>query len=133
MNADKSIQLVLCLSYNIKIINFAPMTETEILRAIQSLSRGSVRLFRNNVGFDATNKVRYGLMPGSSDLIGWKTIEITKHHVGKKIAVFTAIEVKKKGGRATPGQRQFIEVVDQSGGLAGICYSIEEAIDLLSD
>jgi len=112
---------------------YTKMTETEILRAIQSLSRGSVRLFRNNVGFDATNKVRYGLMPGSSDLIGWKTIEITKQHVGKKIAVFTAIEVKKKGGRPTPGQRQFIEVVEQSGGLAGICYSIEEAIDLLSD
>jgi len=112
---------------------YTKMTETEILRAIQSLSRGSVRLFRNNVGFDSANKVRYGLMPGSSDLIGWKTIEITKQHVGKKIAVFTAIEVKKKGGRPTPGQRQFIEVVEQSGGLAGICYSIEEAIDLLSD
>jgi hypothetical protein len=44
------------------------MTETEILRSIQALSKGNVRLFRNNVGFDATNKVRYGLVPGSSDL-----------------------------------------------------------------
>jgi hypothetical protein len=111
---------------------YKKMTETEILRQIQSLSKGSVRLFRNNVGFDATNKVRYGLVPGSSDLIGWKTIEITKHHVGRKIAVFTAIEVKKKGGRPTPAQKQFVDYVDECGGLAGICYSIEEAIDLLS-
>ena len=108
------------------------MTETEILRQIQSLSKGSVRLFRNNVGFDATNKVRYGLMPGSSDLIGWKTIEITKHHLGSKIAVFTAIEVKKKGGRPTPGQQQFVDYVDECGGLSGICYSLEDAIALLS-
>ena len=111
---------------------YKKMTETEILRSIQALSKGNVRLFRNNVGFDATNKVRYGLVPGSSDLIGWKTIEITKHHVGRKIAVFTAIEVKKKGGRPTPAQKQFVDYVDECGGLAGICYSIEEAIELLS-
>jgi len=110
---------------------YKKMTEQEILKQIQALSRGGVRLFRNNVGFDTTNKVRYGLVPGSSDLIGWKTIEITKHHLGRKIAVFTAIEVKKKGGRPTPGQLQFIDVVDEAGGLAGICYSVEEAMELL--
>ena len=39
---------------------------------------------------------------------------------------------KKKGGRPTPAQKQFVDYVDECGGLAGICYSIEEAIDLLS-
>lgn len=108
------------------------MTESEILKQIHALSKGSVRLFRNNVGFDAVNKVRYGLVPGSSDLIGWKTIQITPHHVGHKVAVFTAIEVKKKGGRVAPGQQQFVDYVDECGGLSGICYSVEDAIELLS-
>ena len=108
------------------------MTESEILKQILTLSRGDTRLFRNNVGFDATNKVKYGLAPGSSDLIGWKTITITPQHVGRKIAVFTAIEVKKPGGRISPKQQRFCDFVDQCGGLSGICYSIEEAQELLS-
>ena len=107
------------------------MTEQQILKQILALSRGSVRLFRNNVGFDATNKVRYGLAPGSSDLIGWKTITITPHHVGRQIAVFTAIEVKKPGGKINPAQKQFVDFVDEMGGLSGICYSEEEARELL--
>ena len=107
------------------------MTETEILRQIQGLSRGKIRLFRNNVGFDAANRVKYGLAPGSSDLIGWKTITITPHHVGREIAIFTAIEVKKPGGRISPEQKNFVDYVDECGGLSGICFSVEEAIELL--
>ena len=108
------------------------MTEAEILKQILTLSRGDTRLFRNNVGFDALNKVRYGLVKGSSDLIGWKTINVTQKMVGKKIAVFTAIEVKKPGGRIRPDQKIFIDKVNTSGGIASICYSLEEAQELLS-
>jgi hypothetical protein len=108
------------------------MTEAEILKQILTLSRGDTRLFRNNVGFDAHNKVRYGLVKGSSDLIGWKTINVTQDMVGKKIAVFTAIEVKKPGGRIRPDQKIFIDKVNTSGGIASICYSLEEAEKLLS-
>jgi len=108
------------------------MTEAEILKQILTLSRGDTRLFRNNVGFDATNKVRYGLVKGSSDLIGWKTINVTQDMVGHKLAVFTAIEVKKPGGRIRPDQKIFIDKVNTSGGIASICYSLEEAEKLLS-
>lgn len=108
------------------------MKEQEILKQIQTLSKGNVRLFRNNVGFDATNKVRYGLATGSSDLIGWKTITITPHHVGRTVAVFCAIEVKKPGGRVTGDQTNFVDFVDSSGGIAGVCYSYEDAVALLS-
>ena len=108
------------------------MKEQEILKQIQTLSKGSVRLFRNNVGFDTTNKVRYGLAPGSSDLIGWKTITITPHHVGRTVAVFCAIEVKKPGGRVSDIQSNFIDYVDTNGGIAGVCYSYEDAVALLS-
>ncbi len=107
------------------------VSETEIMKQIQTLSKGRVRLFRNNVGFDAHNKVRYGLMPGSSDLIGWTEIEITPHHVGRKVAIFTAIEVKSQFGRIRPDQQNFVDFVDKSGGIAGICRSIQEARALL--
>ena len=107
------------------------MTEKEIQNKILQLSRGDVRLFRNNVGFDKSNKVKYGLAPGSSDLIGWKTITIAEHHIGKKVAVFTAIEVKKPGGRISEKQQNFVDFVDACGGLSGICFSEDEAIELL--
>jgi hypothetical protein len=108
------------------------VSETEIMRQIQTLSKGPVRLFRNNVGFDAQNKVKYGLMPGSSDLIGWTQIEIKSNHVGKNFAIFTAIEVKSEFGRIRPEQQNFVDYVNQSGGIAGICRNIQEAKALLS-
>jgi hypothetical protein len=107
------------------------VSESEIMRQIQTLSRGSVRLFRNNVGFDAQNKVKYGLMPGSSDLIGWTEIQIDSNDIGKKVAIFTAIEVKSEFGRIRPDQQIFVDYVKQCGGIAGICRSIQEAKSLL--
>ena len=90
-----------------------------------------VRLFRNNTGFDKSAKVRYGLCVGSSDLIGWKTIEITPHHIGRKIAVFVALEVKTESGRPTTEQLNFIDHVDMAGGHAGIVRSEQDAEGLL--
>lgn len=91
-----------------------------------------VRLFRNNTGFDKTAKVKYGLCVGSSDLIGWKTITIEPKHVGQKIAVFVALEVKTATGRPSTEQLNFIDVVDSSGGHAGIVRSEKDAEDLLN-
>ena len=108
------------------------MTEKEIQNQILQLSRGKTRLFRNNVGFDATNKVKYGLAPGSSDLIGWTQRAITTDDVGTTVAVFTAIEVKKPGGRVSDKQKTFINAVNTSGGIADVCYSLHDAVTLLS-
>lgn len=107
------------------------VSEVEIMKQIQTLSRGEVRLFRNNVGFDAQNKVRYGLAPGSSDLIGWTQVEITQHHVGRKVAIFTAIEVKSEFGRIRSDQQRFVDFVDECGGISGICRSVADAKALL--
>ena len=81
------------------------ISEIEIMKQIQTLSRGGVRLFRNNVGFDAQNKVKYGLMTGSSDLIGWTQIEITPHHVGKKAAQKSSETIDRVFNVVRPGQR----------------------------
>lgn len=125
------------------------LSEANIMRTIE-LALGKlphVKIFRNNVGMGWIGKskridgghvivtnarpLHAGLCEGSSDLIGWTTVEITPEMVGKKVAVFTAIEVKSEGGNIMPKQRNFIEVVKQHGGIAGIVYSPEGARNII--
>lgn len=109
------------------------MTETELVRAIQlDLSTGDVRLWRNNVGLtqpivSSKRRVRYGLCPGSSDLIGLRSVVITGEMVGRRVGIFAAVEVKTEQGRATHEQLSFIRVVQELGGLSGIARSIADA------
>ena len=106
--------------------------ETKIQREIQvAIGTGSARLFRNNIGFDKTNRVHYGLCVGSSDLIGFKTRTITADDVGQRVAVFVALEVKTATGRVSPDQKRFIEFVTNAGGIAGVVRSVSEAINLV--
>ena len=87
------------------------------------LSQNGYTLFRNNVGVAKLadgRRIRFGLFPGSSDLIGWKTITVTPDMIGKKIAVFTAIEIKSKEGRTSKKQQNFIDAARRSGGIAEI-------------
>jgi hypothetical protein len=94
---------------------------------------GPARLWRNNTGAlkDATGRlVRYGLCPGSSDLIGLRTRIITEADLGHRFAQFVAIEVKDQG-RLTEQQRAFIAMVQQAGGLAGVAHSVDEARAIL--
>ena len=108
--------------------------ETKLQREIHAaINTGSARLFRNNVGFDKTNRVHYGLCVGSSDLIGFHTRTITPNDVGKQIAVFVAMEVKTTSGRVSPDQKRFIEFVKNAGGIAGVVRSVSDAINLLDD
>ena len=95
---------------------------------------GPARLWRNNTGAlkDANGRlVRYGLCPGSSDLIGLRRITITPDMVGQQLAVFAAVEVKGERGRATPEQVAFLEHITAAGGLAGIARSVDDAQSIL--
>ena len=122
------------------------MKEGNIQRTIQLfLARfQNVRLFRNNVGQGwvgqlISNKngtvtlanarpLHAGLCDGSSDLIGWKTVEITPEMVGQKIAVFTAVEIKTEKGRPTEAQNNFLSVVNRSGGIGFVARNENEAV-----
>lgn len=112
------------------------MKETPILQNIR-LGVGeltNVRLFRNNTGKlqDLQGRwVEFGLCVGSSDLIGWTTVEITPEMVGKSLAVFTAIEAKTTTGKPTPEQLNFIARVREAGGIAGIARSPEGAREII--
>ncbi|MGZ8158379.1 MAG: VRR-NUC domain-containing protein [Methylobacter sp.] len=89
-----------------------------------------VRLFRNNVGQAETSDgsvIQYGLCRGSSDLVGWKTVEITPDMVGQRVAIFTAIEIKTAKGRMSELQQNFINRVQLDGGISGVARSIEDA------
>lgn len=130
------------------------MKELNLMKLIQ-LELGklqNVRLFRNNTGqaWQGTQKqfineggrrklilydprpIDAGLCEGSSDLIGWTTIEVTQEMVGKKIAVFTALEVKNEiKSVASAKQINFLTVIRSMGGFAGLARSTDEAQRLL--
>lgn len=128
------------------------MNETNITRTIMlSLSKLGVKIFRNNtaMGFAGQSKrfskretvtleagdiiirngtvLHSGLCKGSSDLIGYKSVTVTPEMIGKKLAIFTACEVKTPSGRATPEQIAFINMVNEHGGIGFIARSADEA------
>lgn len=102
----------------------------------------NVRMFRNNVGTGWTGKsiktksgsmlienprpLNAGLCVGSSDLIGWTSIEIKPEMIGQKIAVFTALEIKTETGKISKEQKNFIELIHKFGGIASIIRSVDD-------
>ena len=102
------------------------------------------RMFRNNVGsawlgrytirercvylYNAM-RVRFGLAPGSSDLIGISSVIVTPDMVGKRVGLFTAIECKSGPNGPTPSQASFINMVRDLGGIA-VCVNSVPAADL---
>ena len=119
------------------------MSEHAIQNEIRLGISGKATMFRNNVAVSWVGDVtelkdgsvlirnarilHAGLCEGSSDLIGWRSLTITPEMVGERVAVFAALEVKSKTGRATAGQKNFCERVIESGGLAGIVKSLDDA------
>lgn len=111
------------------------MSEQELQQRIRlELGQGPVRLWRNNVGAlrdERGRLVSYGLCRGSSDLIGLRQLTIGPEHLGQCLAVFAAIEIKAQRGRPTAEQQQFVAMVQQLGGLAGVVRSLPEARAIL--
>lgn len=117
------------------------MSETPLLRRLMLAFTGiGARLFRNQVGegwygnaiyngtgsmFDVPivtikypRKLSAGLCVGSSDLIGWHSVEITPEMVGRRVAIFVAVEAKSDNGRASDEQGNFLKAVSDAGGIA---------------
>lgn len=125
------------------------MTETNLMRSIMAgVSLPGTRIFRQNVGTGWTGDVQRltdgsilirnprplqaGLCKGSSDLIGWRSLDVTPEMIGRRLAVFLAIEVKAPRGRATDEQTNFLARVKNAGGLAGIARSVDDALGIAS-
>lgn len=60
---------------------------------------------------------------GVSDIIG----------VIPPLGRYLAIEVKRPGGKPTLEQSQFIDTINQAGGLAFVAHSVEEVQEKLND
>jgi hypothetical protein len=68
--------------------------------------------------YDARS-VSYGLCVGSSDRVGWRTLEISPDMVGRRIAQLVAIECKTSTyGKCSEEQKNFLSQVARAGGLA---------------
>ena len=115
-------------------------SEHEIQQRIRlACGRGAVRLWRNNTGalVDQQGRfVRFGLCKGSSDLIGLRSVVVTPEMVGQRIAQFVALEIKAPQGVVSPQQQAFLRLVQQLGGVAAVCRSIQQAqavLDLVAE
>jgi hypothetical protein len=105
------------------------------IRVAVSAECPQATLFRNHCGAlkDQRGKMlKFGLSPGSPDLVGWRSVAVTADMVGQQLAVFVGIEVKMPGEKPRQDQQHWLDMLDSAGGIAGVATSESEAIDLLS-
>ena len=109
-------------------------------RIMLAMTQAGARMFNNTVGlFELKDgrRLKTGLCPGSSDLIGWYPVLITNEMVGQVVAVFTVVEVKTPKSRTNKerleNQKIFIREVKKAGGIGGFAIYPEEALKHLSD
>lgn len=121
------------------------MDETGVQKTIRLAVGRIAILFRNNVGAlaDAFGRwVFFGVGPkggGGSDLIGWKSEEVTpewyERMKGKRVAIFVAVETKRANAKTNKkrfeAQSNFVQQVHKAGGLAGFARTVEEAEAIL--
>lgn len=101
--------------------------ETDILNKWRLKWATWATLLRNNTGtfmtLDGSRMVQAGLGKGTFDFIGWKSVEITPDMIGKKVAIFTAVEGKAGDGQLSPEQTNFLIQVRRAGGIAFVVRS----------
>jgi hypothetical protein len=115
------------------------MSEAAIMQDIR-LALGQspgIKMFRQNVGAYKDPRsgrvIRYGLVVGSGDLIGWQSVVITEAMVGQRFARFLSVEVKTPTGRLSPEQETWRQAVLKAGGIAVVARSVDDVRFLLAD
>lgn len=115
---------------------------------LQAPKLGGV-LWRNNCGVfldDTGVPVRFGLANDSkrlntkiksADLVGFVPMVVGAHHIGRMVALFTAIECKRGdwrwGGSAREvAQQRFLNIVKSGGGLAGFARTAADFRSIVS-
>ncbi|QZI87827.1 hypothetical protein SIPHO054v2_p0026 [Vibrio phage 103E44.1] len=117
-------------------------------------SEWNMKMFRNNSGMlpnpDTGIPVRFGLGNESAklnkelksgDLVGFSEITVTPEMVGKKMAVFTNIEVKSLGfvikdvynkNSREYAQNEFNKLVTNANGIAGFASSAQDVDNMVN-
>ncbi len=123
------------------------MTEQQIIDAV--LAKHPM-MFRNAVGYGiATNPraihhladgkilidhgspIRFGLLPGSGDMIGYKPTIITAEMIGSQVAIFQSIEVKTEHDRLSEEQRKWNRALIRDGAIAEVWHYNGHNIEIL--
>lgn len=78
------------------------------------------------------HEIKYGLTPGSADLIGFRKVKITPDDYGKDIAQFLSIEIKPEKAAVKPNQKNWYRFIRGFGGLAGVARSVRDAIIIIA-
>lgn len=113
------------------------VSEADVNKDIRqwALAQPNVVLWRNNRGVVETQgggRITYGVgANGACDWLGYKTITVTPEMVGKRVAVFLAVESKRPGVKARPNQVDFMLDVARAGGISGVASSTEELETIL--
>ncbi len=128
----------------------AKAKETVLLRAGQ----WNARLFCNNTGTAYTEGGRpvfFGLgntgvkndeSIRTPDDVGYTIVTVTPEMIGKKIAIFTAIDSKRLGfvvktnyskGTREYGQQKFFNMVLEAGGIAGFACDAQQVDDIYNN
>lgn len=58
----------------------------------------------------------HGAPEGTPDICGFTSVLVTEDMVGKRVAIFTGVEVKATGG-LRPRQRKFGDIIKRMGGI----------------
>lgn len=85
-------------------------TNSGMAWAGKSTLKGEFRIIKNARPF-------HGMPEGWPDLSGWTEIIITPEMVGKKVAVFTAVEVKTGQLKLSGEQNKFKDLIERMGGI----------------
>jgi hypothetical protein len=123
------------------------MTEQQITDAVL---RDHPMMFRNAVGYgiatapkfihrlnggkiliDKGSPIRFGLFPGSSDMIGYKPTIITLDMVGQMVAIFQGIEIKTEHDRLSEEQRKWNSALIRDGAIAEVWHYNGHNIEIL--
>lgn len=76
-------------------------------------------------------RIRYGLLKGSSDFIGWTPVVITPDMVGQELAVFTSVEIKVEKDRLSKEQRSWNKAARKAGGIVEVWHGKNDEIEIL--
>lgn len=120
----------------------AEQSETNIVRqCLERASKLGHRLWRQQVGTGWIGKARklddgyviiqnarpfHAGFEGLLDTGGFTLVTVTPEMVGKKIPLFTEIEVKTKTGAVRDAQRKRISYIRSVGGYAGIARCADD-------
>lgn len=100
-------------------------------RAIIIKESKSIHVTPGTVVIKKPRRVKSGHV-GMSDLLGFTQVTITPEMVGRKFAVFTAVEGKTEKVKVTKEQNNFIRMVNQMGGIGVIAKKLDHLFEAMN-